>query len=612
MTAALSGAMVILLITVSLVSFRQFSLSTAQDHVRSAAEIVRVGLTELMINGVIDQREQFLTRLDEVDGLLDARVMRAPEVMRQFGKGLESEQAVDEIEKRVLATGQPYFGIVQERTKPIFRGTIPFVATRQGTPNCLACHQVKDGTVLGAITIHISMGNLQRKALNTIGVMVIIVIVFAAVFTLLFRKIVAPVVRTATGVQQVVAQARNGDFRGRIDYQGADEIGGIAQDLNWLMNHLQNNLGAICQDVARLMNYKLEGNTNLVSTTTDMVENLLQVAQFKQAVEEDQTIHDVYLRLARMLQDQFDLKWFSIYEVTKGGEHIKPVMVNGEQGRPCQWCSSQILIQADACRARRTGHAIDSFNNQYICNYFKHGQETSDLGHICIPVFHSGMVGTVVQMMVPRKDGHLLQRLQPFIRVFLRESAPTVEARRLLDSLRESALRDALTGLHNRRFLEEYVETLVATTRRKKQRLSVLLMDLDHFKQVNDNFGHDVGDEVLKALSRVLQEQVRTSDLVIRYGGEEFLVILQESDDYSGYRMAEKIRQAVEAMKIQISSGILRKTISIGVAGFPADGSDVWEVIKCADIALYQAKEQGRNRVVLFKPEMATESADTP
>ena len=606
MTAALSGAMVVLLIAVSLISFRQFSLSTARDHVRSAAEIVRVGLTELMINNVISQREQFLSRLYEVDGLLDARVMRAPEVVRQYGEGLASERLVDEIEQRVLTTGEPFFGITQEGVAPIFRGTIPFAANRHGTPDCMVCHQVEDGTVLGAITIHISMDNLQRKALKTIGMMVAIVVLFAAVFTLLFRKMVAPLVRTAAGVQRVVAQAKDGDFRGRIDYHGTDEIGWIARDLNWLMGHLQDNLGSISLHVSRLMNFELDGNTNLISTTTDMVETLLQVAQFKQAIEEDQNIHEVYLRISRMLTGEFDLQSFSIYEVTADSGQIKAVIVDGDPVLPCRWCNPHILVQADACRAQRTGHAIDSFENQFICNYFRHDQETADLGHICLPVFHSGMVGTVVQMVVPRRDGHLLQRMQPFIQVYLRESAPTVEARRLLDSLRESALRDPLTGLHNRRFLEEYVETLVASVRRKKSRLSILVMDIDHFKAVNDNFGHDVGDEVLKGVGRLLASQVRTSDIVIRFGGEEFLLILQEGDDYSGRKLAEKIRASVEEMNIQIASGVLRKTLSIGVAGFPADGNDVWEVIKCADIALYRAKEGGRNRVVVFEPDMAS------
>ncbi len=93
---------------------------------------------------------------------------------------------------------------------------------------------------------------------------------------------------------------------------------------------------------------------------------------------------------------------------------------------------------------------------------------------------------------------------------------------------------------------------------------------------------------------------MRNSDLVIRFGGEEFLVILQESEDYSGHQLAEKIRLAVEKLAIQIPGGVLRKSISIGVAGYPSDGEDLWDVIKAADLALYEAKRAGRNRVEVY------------
>ncbi|MBF0195691.1 MAG: diguanylate cyclase [Magnetococcales bacterium] len=601
LTVSLSGAMIVLLITVSLVSFRYFSLSTAKDHVRSAAEIVRVSLTEAMINGVINQRSQFLERLSEVDGLLVARVIRGPHVVSQFGEGLEKEKVANSIEKEVLVTGKPHFLMVEGDTGPTFKGTIPFVATNVGTPNCLECHAVKNGEVLGAITIHLSMTRLKEEALITISIMFVIVLVFASFFTFFFRMQVSPVVQTAQGVSNVVAQAKDGDFSGRIDYRGSDEMGLIAKDLNQLMEHLQNNLGTISQDVAILMRYELKGNTNLITTTTEMVETLLEVSQFKQAVEEDQTIQEVYTRIGYMLTENFGIKHFSIYEVSSDKEYIKPVIVDGEMEATCKWCDPEILLQADSCRAQRTGHVIDSIDNELICGKFKHDSSIDEpVGHLCIPTFHSGVVGSVIQIIIPREHGRLYQNLLPFIRVFLRESAATVETKRLLDTLRETTLRDALTGLHNRRFLEEYLETLLATTKRKEQRLSVLLMDLDHFKEVNDTHGHDVGDLVLKSLAALFSSQVRNSDLVIRFGGEEFLVILQESEDYSGRHLAEKIRQAVEKLVIKIPGGELHKTISIGVGGYPSDGDDLWDVIKAADLALYEAKRAGRNRVEVY------------
>ncbi len=258
LTVSLSGAMIVLVITVSLLSFRYFSLSTAKDHVRSAAEIVRVSLTEDMINGVINKREQFLTRLSEVEGLLVARVVRGPRVIEQFGYGLDKEQIATEVEKEVLRSGVADFSMDEEGDGPIFKGTIPYIATNVGTPNCLACHEVRSGTVLGAITIHLSMSRLREEALITISIMFVIVLVFATFFTIFFRIQVTPVVQTAQGVSEVVSRAKDGDFSGQIEYRGTDEMGLIARDLNQLMEHLKDNLGTISYDVSRLMRYETQ------------------------------------------------------------------------------------------------------------------------------------------------------------------------------------------------------------------------------------------------------------------------------------------------------------------------------------------------------------------
>jgi len=188
--------------------------------------------------------------------------------------------------------------------------------------------------------------------------------------------------------------------------------------------------------------------------------------------------------------------------------------------------------------------------------------------------------------------------------MFIREMAPVLEAKRLTETLRQSALHDPMTGLHNRRFLEEYVETLIATTRRRHTSLAVLLLDLDYFKMVNDTHGHDAGDAVLKSLAELLQQSVRASDLVVRFGGEEFLILLPDTSGDAALKVAEKIRASVEGYKFRVAGGELRKTISIGVALFPEDSETFWQTVKYADVALYRAKDEGRNHVLRFAPEM--------
>jgi len=197
-----------------------------------------------------------------------------------------------------------------------------------------------------------------------------------------------------------------------------------------------------------------------------------------------------------------------------------------------------------------------------------------------------------------------VQRYVPFLKVYLREAAPVIETKRLMAGLKETTLRDPMTGLHNRRSLEEYLDTLTAGIKRRGTQLGVLMCDVDFFKQVNDQHGHEVGDVVLKELAKILTESVRASDLVVRYGGEEFVVLLQDSNAENSVMVAEKIRSKLEEHVMRAGTTTLKKTLSIGVAEYPGDTDAFWQAVKYADVALYQAKEGGRNRVVRFTPEM--------
>lgn len=601
----LSVAMVVIIILVSLVSFRQFSLISAESHTRTAAEIIRVGLTESMINGTIDKRQSFLNRLKDVEGLSEARVVRGHDVVEQFGKAKEIEAVQDSIDHMVLETGIPQFKIIAEGMTPVFRSTIPFVADSRGQPNCLKCHNVPEGTVLGAVTITKSIPNLKEYALLTIGVMIAIVSIFAVIGILIFTRMIRPLVNTASEVQVAVNDALEGNFHHELLHQRSnDEIGQIAGDLKKLMKFLQEGLEKIRGNVAQLINCKPEHQGNLLNSTIGMVEGLIDAAHFKQAIEEDESREEVYRRLSLILQREFDIHKFSIYEVNSSKNKIDPVVVDGEFEQPCRWCDPNIQVRSDSCRARRTGHLIDGFDNPRICSSFALNTDEDTHRYICIPVIQSGHVGTVIQLVETTENVAKIHDQLTYINVYLREAAPVIEAKRLMDRLRESTLRDPMTGLHNRRFLDEYVETLVANTKRNDKTISILMLDLDFFKKVNDEYGHDSGDKVIVSLAKIFTKAVRASDLVIRYGGEEFIIILQDNTSGDGMQVAEKIRAMVEDEKFQVQGGELRKTISVGVAEFPTDTDTFWQAIKYADVALYSAKENGRNQVVRFTQEM--------
>ena len=598
------------LLAISLYAFRNFSIASATDHIRTAGEIVRVHLTESMINGVIDKRESFLRRLVEVQGLKSARVIRSTEVEKQFGKGLTQEAAVDDLERQVLKEGKPRFEVIKQGDETVFRGIIPYIATASGNPNCLQCHQVSEGAVLGAVSMSMSIEGLREKALITVAGIGLVVAFFALLLVLLLRRLLRPISDTANAVEDAVQRALRGDFKAHVEKKTNDEIGQIATDMNRLLTFLDDGLNRIGTNVARLTERTPAPGENLLTATIDMVDGLTKAAHFKQAIEEDEVKNEIYQRLSGALQEEFKLQEFSLYEVSSNKKQMKAIMVDGQMADTCRWCDPQILIRPEACRVRRTGHLVDSISSPGICYSFQPPAELGERRHVCFPVIQSGAVGSVVQLMTtPEKSAELLSQI-PFINVYLRETAPVLETKRLMENLRDSTLRDPMTGLNNRRFLEEYVETLVSSVHRKRTHVAILMLDLDYFKMVNDTYGHDAGDAVLKALSSLLKQSVRASDLVIRYGGEEFLIILVDSEGEAADHVAEKIRLAVESLKVQVAGITLQKTISIGIADFPTDSDTFWQAVKFADVAMYQAKDQGRNRVVRFNPAMWSDNKE--
>jgi diguanylate cyclase (GGDEF)-like protein len=170
---------------------------------------------------------------------------------------------------------------------------------------------------------------------------------------------------------------------------------------------------------------------------------------------------------------------------------------------------------------------------------------------------------------------------------------------RLNAQLEDLATVDPLTGLYNRRFMDESLEREVIRANRKQMPLAVIMIDIDHFKSFNDTFGHAAGDVVLRAAGGLMKRNIRASDIVCRYGGEEFLVVLPEAGVEIARERAEALRRAMQELTISHEGKALGEvTISLGIAMFPQHGSSVAELVAAADAALYDAKNDGRNRLV--------------
>ena len=177
---------------------------------------------------------------------------------------------------------------------------------------------------------------------------------------------------------------------------------------------------------------------------------------------------------------------------------------------------------------------------------------------------------------------------------------------RLRETLRHQVVHDALTGLFNRRYLEETLEREIYRGRRKGASLGLIMLDLDHFKHFNDTYGHEAGDNLLRTLGKFLGERVRREDVACRYGGEEFVLILPEASQEIVRQRAEDIRREFPKVPVLHRGQVLESvTVSLGVAMFPDHGATGRDVLRAADDAMYRAKAQGRNRVVVAESSVA-------
>jgi len=186
------------------------------------------------------------------------------------------------------------------------------------------------------------------------------------------------------------------------------------------------------------------------------------------------------------------------------------------------------------------------------------------------------------------------------------EIANVIDKILLFQHTKELSNTDDLTGLYNRRYFNQYYEREVLRAKRYRRPLSVLMVDIDHFKNYNDINGHLLGDEILKKVARLLESNLRKADIVARYGGEEFVILLPEIDKTHADQVAEKLRRTIELKSFPKEQYQPNKniTISLGLATLPDDSTNARELVELADRALYRAKAEGRNRVVAYHPSM--------
>jgi diguanylate cyclase (GGDEF)-like protein len=266
-----------------------------------------------------------------------------------------------------------------------------------------------------------------------------------------------------------------------------------------------------------------------------------------------------------------------------------------------QWHECKLPVasfDAESCWALRTGHPhlVLAGDNTARC-----GHATGvDCTYVCVPILAQGEALGILHLQATEKEPNVSEAGMSFKTTFAAQVGLSVANIRLREALRAQSTKDPLTGLYNRRYLQEMLEREIRRATRAEQALGVLMLDLDHFKDFNDTYGHEAGDTVLRETASYLVRSIRAEDFVCRYGGEEFVIVLPTADLRAAEARAQRIRAKLRDLVLMHnghSLGLI--TASIGVAALPDHAMNERDLLQAADAALYRAKREGRDRVVV-------------
>ncbi|HHS5393969.1 TPA: diguanylate cyclase, partial [Legionella pneumophila] len=258
-----------------------------------------------------------------------------------------------------------------------------------------------------------------------------------------------------------------------------------------------------------------------------------------------------------------------------------------------------LTFTPEQCWAIRLGriHYAGSSRIELMCSHIAF-VEQPELSLLCVPLMAQNDIYGLLYLEIDLKFDEN-QRL--LITAFAELTALALANVRLRENLRYQSIRDPLTGLYNRRYLEDFLFKQLHQAERTKASFAILMLDLDHFKKINDSFGHDAGDLVLKEIGQILNSDIRLGDIAARYGGEEFVLLLYDIDAQAAKMKAENLRSAISNLQVKYGAQPVGQiTASIGISIYPDDAKSPAELVEAADKALYQAKNKGRNKVILF------------
>ncbi len=306
------------------------------------------------------------------------------------------------------------------------------------------------------------------------------------------------------------------------------------------------------------------------------------------------TTEEAYTVIVRVAQQIFPVQAGALYVISPTRNLVEAVAVWGDSGLV------ERTFAPDECWALRRGrvHWVEDFKTGLVC---KHLPRPSPEGYLCVPMMAQSEALGVLYLTQPA-NARLTEAKQRLALAMAEHIAMALSNLKLHETLRSQSIRDPLTGLFNRRFMEESLALELRRAIRNQRSLGIIMLDLDRFKHFNDTYGHDAGDTLLRELGTLLQSNIRGEDIACRYGGEEFTLILPEGNAEVIQQRAEALREAIKRLDIQHrGQPIGRISASMGIAIFPTHGRTRETLLQAADAALYQSKDAGGDHVTMAK-----------
>ena len=447
--------------------------------------------------------------------------------------------------------------------------------------------------------------------------MAVVLIALSGVY---LKKMLVPI----QSLSKMTAQVEKGDLNARCLVSGHDEISVLASGFNHMVGEMKSFIDELDQKVTertreaeeknQRLRYEIDErsriseelestNAKLTTWVRELETRNREIALLNQMgdmLQACRTLDETFGVIAETLAGLLPSEPGALYMLRSSENLLELVAQWGD------FKGSAELFPPEDCWGLRRGnaHRVEKPGSGQAC---AHIRTRPPFGALCVPMMGQGEVlGMLHLSFAGPAPGHATdehsRRLEAMERLALTVAdhlSLALANLKLRERLQEMSVRDPLTGLYNRRYMQETLEREIKRAQRDSKPISLLMLDVDHFKVVNDTHGHDAGDLVLKSLARFLAGNLRGEDVACRYGGEEFILIMPGLSLADSGIKAEHIRRGVESsLQVPYLDQTLSVTVSIGVASFPEHGTQVDQLISMVDDALYAAKNSGRNRIV--------------